>query len=373
LTAFHHHMRILLPILAVAVLASCSNDLDVNAEYKDQAVVYGLLNQRDSVHWVKINKAFLGDGSALDMALVRDSNEYALDAITYAKVFRVNDAGAVTDSFPLRDTVVTDRLPGQFYSPDQRLYYFTTPFVQFLPPNNPTSGRRMFLQQDDNYRIKLVIKGRTITATTPITNDFSINAIDQDTSGTFASRVGLVNSSGDYLNYEFNWQSRRDNKRFVVTSRFRFDEVTGTDTVRREYNSVLGTRFSANSSAFDDLFVTLNGQGFFSGLEGFVKREPTWASVDKRIFRGLDFLVSVANDDLNTYLTLTEPVSGIIEDRPTYSNIDGAFGVWGSRFTKNVIGKRLNGNTLEELKNGAFTSDLRFCSALDPGGAYSCN
>lgn len=364
---------ILLVLLAGALFSACNNDLDVNADYKDQTVVYGLLNQRDSVHWVKVNKMFLGEGNALDMALVRDSSEYPAGAITYAKVFRVNDAGAVLDSFPLRDSVVTNRQPGTFYAPVQRLFYFTTPFVQYLPPNNPTLGRRMFLQQDDNYRIKIVVNGRTITATTPVTNDFTISSIDQDTSGTFASRVGLVNSSGDYSNYEFNWTSRRDNKRFVVTYRFRYDEVTGTDTVPREYNSVLGTRIVSNSSALEDLFVTMNGQAFFSGLAGFIKRDPAWPNVNKRIFRGLDFLVSVANDDFNTYLTLTEPVSGIVEDRPVYSNIDGALGVWGSRYTKNVIGKRLNGNTLEELKNGQYTGDLRFCSALDPGGAYSCN
>lgn len=367
-------MRLLLLLFTAALVASCNNDLEINADYKDQTVVYGLLNQRDSVHWVKINKAFLGEGSAFDMALVRDSSEYPVGAISYAKVFRIDANGNAVDSFPLRDTVVTDRLPGEFYSPDQRVYYFTTSFVQYLPPNNPTLGRRMFLQQDDSYSIKLVINGRTITATTPITNDFSINAIDQDTSGTFASRVSLINTSGDYSNYEFNWQSRRDNKRFVVTSRFRFDEVTGTDTVHREYNSALGTRWASDSQGFgEDLFVTLNGQAFFSGLAGLIKRDPTWGNVDKRIFRGMDFLVSVANDDFNTYLTLTEPVTGIIEDRPAYSNIEGALGVWGSRYTKSVIGKRLNGNTLEELKNGGFTSDLRFCSALDPGGAYSCN
>ncbi len=115
-------MRRFLPLLVVAaLLQACSNDLDVNADYKDQTIVYGLLNQRDSVHWVKINKTFLGTGNALDMALVRDSSEYAVDAITYAKVFRINDAGTTTDSFPLRDTVVTDRQPGAFYSPNQRL------------------------------------------------------------------------------------------------------------------------------------------------------------------------------------------------------------------------------------------------------------
>ncbi|MBK9177086.1 MAG: DUF4249 family protein [Flavobacteriales bacterium] len=358
---------LLLIPFAVALLLACNNDLDINAEYEDRTIVYGLLNQRDSVHLVKINKAFLGEGNAFDMATVPDSNEYGDESITYAMVFRLNDSGNAIDSFPLRDTLVTNREPGSFNAPVQKLYYFTTPFVQQL------NAGRMFLQQDQSYRIRLVVKGREITATTPITNDFTISAVDQDTGGTFASRVGLVNSAGEFSNYEFNWASRRDDKRFVVQFRFRYDEVYGTDTVKMEYNQNMGSRVAANSTVFEDLFVTLNGQAFFSGLSGFVRSNPNWAAADKRIFRGMDFLVSVANDDFHTYLTLTEPVTGIIEDRPVYSNIDGALGVWGSRYTKNVIGKRLNGNSLEELANGTYTSDLRFCSALDPGGAFSCN
>jgi hypothetical protein len=97
------------------------------------------------------------------------------------------------------------------------------------------------------------------------------------------------------------------------------------------------------------------------------------AAVDKRIFRGLDFLVSVANDEFDTFLTLSEPVSGIIEDRPAYTNITGAYGIVAGRYTKNVIGKRLGANSLIELIEGPYTAQLRFCSGLDPGTSFSCN
>lgn len=354
--------------VAAMIAAGCSTDLDINADYKEITVVYGLLNQRDSVHLVKINKGFLGEGNALEMALVADSNEYGGEAITLAVVDRLDENGNFVESYDLHDTLITNREPGVFNAPEQKMFYFRTPFFTEL------NAGRMYLDQDGSYRIRLVVKGQDITSTTPITNNFPIHPVDQDTGNVQTSRVNLMNNTGtEYGTYEFNWESENDNKRFVVHYRFRYDEVRGTDTIPKSFIGLMGTRVASNSSLSEDLSATMDGQSFFSGLAGAIKTDPTWNSVNKRIFRGMDFLVSVANDDFHTYLTLTEPVSGIIEDRPDYSNLTNAFGIWGSRYTKNIVGKRINGNTLTELVEGFYTSDLNFCSALDPGGAFSCN
>ncbi len=359
--------RILFLGIAATLLSACNNDLEINDEYKDITIVYGLLNQRDSVHMVKINKAFLGEGNALDMALVQDSSEYGGEAITLAEVQRLDVSGNVVETYSLHDTTITNREPGTFYSPVQKLFYFNTPFAQQL------NTGRMFLHQDAKYRVHLQVKGNDITSTTPIVNDFPIDPVDQDTNST-ASRVNLMNAfNTGYGTYELNWKSRLDCKRFVVSFRFRYDEVTGTDTVARTFEQQMGTRVTASSSSAEDMAVTMNGEAFFSSLSSTVRSNPNWGSVTKRIFRGLDFLLTVGNDDFHTYLSLTEPVTGIIEDRPVYSNLSGALGIWGSRYTKTVRGKRLNSNTLQQLTEGQYTGDLHFCSALDPGGAYSCN
>ncbi len=360
--------QFLLTLIAAGLLAACSTDLDINAEYEEITIVYGLLNPRDSVHLVKINKAFLGEGNAYDMALVADSNEYSGEAIELAVVDRLDENGNVVETYTLWDTVITNREPGTFNAPEQKLFYFTTPFFDEL------NTGRMYLDLDGKYRIRLRVKGADITSTTPIVNDFRIDPVDQDTGNVQTSRVNLMNSQGtDYGEYEFNWTSKADCKRTVVHFRFRYDEVRGTDTIHKEYTQQIGSRVADDSQLNQDHEVRMGGASFFSGLAGTIKNEPDWASVDKRIFRGMDFLCAVANDDFHTYLTLTEPVSGIIEDRPDYSNVSGAFGIWGSRYTKNVVGKRLNGNTLTELVEGQHTGDLHFCSALDPGGAFSCN
>jgi len=356
------HRSIPFALLAASLLTACSTELDINEPYKDITIVYGLLNQKESVHFVKVNKAFLGEGNALDMALVRDSSEYSGEAISYAKVFRVNSSGAVLDSFPLLDTLVQNREPGTFYAPVQKLFYFRTDSFTTIPASN--LGTTMYLSQDDSYRLVLSVNGNTVKAETPITNDFKVDPVDQDTVANGA-RVGLRNTAGNsYSDYEFNWTSRADCKRFVVEWRLRYDEVTGTDTVARSISQKIG---SPKVSAFvnEDMAVRLAGETFYSAVESQIKSQSGWENVDRRIFRGIDFVVSVANDDLHTYLTLTEPVTGIVNDRPAYSNLENAIGVWGSRYGKITRGKRLSTQSFNELIDGNYTGDLRFCSPQD--------
>ena len=70
-------------LILPAVFAACSTELEVSAPYKDITVVYGVLSTRatdgvsdETRHYVKINKAFLGEGDALVYAQIPDSTEY---------------------------------------------------------------------------------------------------------------------------------------------------------------------------------------------------------------------------------------------------------------------------------------------------------
>src|SRR5678809_747569 len=65
-----------LAVWAVTLLPSCSTDIDLLEDYKPITVVYGLLNVSDSIQYIKINKAFLGEGNALVMAQQSDSINY---------------------------------------------------------------------------------------------------------------------------------------------------------------------------------------------------------------------------------------------------------------------------------------------------------
>ena len=60
--------KTLLTLFLLTFLASCDNDLEITSDWKDIPVVYGILNSQDSVNYVKLNKAFLGQGDVMMMA-----------------------------------------------------------------------------------------------------------------------------------------------------------------------------------------------------------------------------------------------------------------------------------------------------------------
>ena len=52
----------------LVVFSSCETDFDVNAEWDDVTIVYGLLDPNNEIQLIKINKAYLGAGDAIQMA-----------------------------------------------------------------------------------------------------------------------------------------------------------------------------------------------------------------------------------------------------------------------------------------------------------------
>lgn len=331
-----------------AILAGCSTDLDINAPYKDITVVHGLLNMRDSIQYVKINKAFLGEGDAYLYAQIQDSNEWDPGAIEYARVVRRLN-GVNMGTFPLRDTLITNREPGMFYSPEQTLYYF----ADTVRRNMPQAGiaTYMHLDQNSEYEIQLRIKGQDINATTNIVNDFSV-------AGTVVSPLTEItmHNGSEYRPYEIRWTSNRDGKRYVVEYRFNYEETIGDETFQRSFERRLGTVLSANPNNNIPMTMTLEGQEFFAAVASEVGR----TQADERRFTGLDFIISVANEEFHTYLTLSEPVSGIVQDRPSYSNVNNGYGIFAGRYVKYVLNKRFDGNTMNELKDGPLTASLGF-------------
>jgi hypothetical protein len=360
-------MRRILPLFAVVgLLAGCSTDLEVNAPYKDIPVIYGLLNQCDSIHFVRINKAYLGEGDAYQYAAIPDSNEYDPEVITKRMVYEIVNGNRV-DSFPLRDTIV-EREPGIFHT-TQRVYYFTRTTPPVVVGAEPHAFK-VYLDQNARYELYLVINGKELRAVTNIVNDFQVQSADA------SPNVGInfVNNNG-YIDYELNWTTGIDGKRTEVSYRFNYDEVRGSDTVRKSVTRRIGKVIAANPDAGNESqSLLIGGEAFFSGLAAAIPYDP---GVDKRIFTGIDFLFTVANEDFNTFLSLSEPVSGIIEDRPAWSNIAEAYGIWGSRFTKKtgkrLVLKKLNDATTNELMNGPYTADRRFCSGFHAGPPYGCN
>lgn len=350
-------MQRIASFLAICALsAACSTDLDINAPYKNITVVEGLLNMRDSINFIKINKGFLGDGDALVYAQIADSNEWNSEAFEYARVVRRRN-GQVLGTYDLRDTLVTGREPGTFHSPDQRMYYLVTDYRVI----EQISGQLvpLYLDEESDYSVELRIKGEDISSTTNIVNDFSIQAADQSTDGNQV--INLLTGS-NFSSFELNWTAGPNGKRYVADYRFNYREVrNGEIGELKTITNRMATVVRIGTTPGEEMSATIDGQRFFENIAASI--QPN-AEVERRIFLGVDFIISVANDEFHTFLTLTEPVSGIIEDRPSYSNIVNGYGIFGSRYVKQIIGKRLGASSLNYLADSDLTANLRFCSGM---------
>jgi hypothetical protein len=92
-------------LLGLLGLSSCNEKIDLLGDYQETAVVYGLLDHADSLHYIKITRAFIGPGSAVDLAQISDSSYFNQVNATVTEFI----GGVVTRTWILKDTIVTNK------------------------------------------------------------------------------------------------------------------------------------------------------------------------------------------------------------------------------------------------------------------------
>ncbi len=345
----HLPSRLLSAALVIVVLGSCNNKLDLTAPYMENTIVYALLDADSTIQYVKINKAFLGNGNALVYAQVPDSTEYT-DAQLQAEVHAVKN-GVTIATYALHDTIMTHD-PGIFAGPTHKLYYFNTPAI---PPNVP-------LDSSVTYRIDITAKGNVVSAETPIV------AAIKPTGAIYSQPLRLVATGGAYSTQQIKWNSSVNGKRYEISYRFNWDEVTPTDTLHKSFVQPLGTFVSNSTAGNESMSADMDGEAFFRTVGLKVGNNP---AVTQRIFRGVDIIWAVSGNDLHTYLQLNSPISSIVEDRPSFTNVTNGYGLFTTRRFRE-LNKSLDASTVPELVQGQYTGGLLFCV---PGSSppYGCN
>src|SRR6478672_336792 len=86
-----------LAFLTLAVLlSSCSTDFDIAADYEEVMLVYGILDAREPVQYVRVQRGFLDkERSALDFSSNPDSIFYPVEQLE-VKLVRISDNRTVT-------------------------------------------------------------------------------------------------------------------------------------------------------------------------------------------------------------------------------------------------------------------------------------
>lgn len=329
-------MKKFIGITAVAFLFSmCSTEIELLEDWKETCIVYGLLDQTQPKQYVRIQKAFLGPDNAMNMAQQYDSINYinTLD-VKIEQIFN----GTVINVYTLTPDTFYNKQSGDFFSPMQVIYSFDTP-----------SGLL------DNCSYHLVINnsrtGNVCDATTNIVEDFSITS-PQGPSISFikpnqATRV------------EVKWGGAPSARLYQLAMYFHYFEtdINNVTTGKTTPAWIIGEVETTTSTANSTQSIKFDPDAFYR----FVALQvPQDNNVIKRESAFVEFVVYACGEQLNSYMEINGPSSGLAQERPVYTNINNGLGVFSGRTVAIKSPLVLTNQSLDSLSYGNFTCPLKF-------------
>jgi hypothetical protein len=345
-----------LALILFSSILSCKTDFELNAPYKVIPVVYGLLDQSIDTQYVKINKSFLGDGNNVDYAAINDCT-------LFDSLIAVIEAFDISNNLMRQDTLkeiwVSGIDSGIFYEGQQKLYYFTT-------LNNP-------LNEEYEYHLKVNVPSRNLNfdATTSLVSGGS-SAYDLF---NYTWVAGITNSEGigfvqdadlstqDFTQPFVKWFETPNGERYELSLRFFYEEHMQDSTiVSKHVDWSLGTKKSIDANGSGEFEKLISGASFFEMIAGNLNGYSLESQVVKRTFpdKPIEFILTVANEELNTYMEVNEPLSGIVTERPVFTNINNGIGIFASKYQCSWLFEIQDG-TILELCLGSKTAQYKFC------------
>jgi hypothetical protein len=335
--------------IIILIIVSCETDFDTIADYEDISVVYGMLDQKDSVVYLKINKAFLGEGNSLIYAQEADSSSYPYQLDV--KIEEYNETGQFVRMFEFDTAAVYNKEPGTFYYPEQIIYkskpfsYYEIKYT-FNIFGDTLSFEKYWLNDESIYKLIISnpVTGEQITSETNLVQDFDI------------TRPG-VNQFIKFTNdpeaqTEFRWDVAENGGKNEVNVIFNYGEVNINnvqDTLKKYVVLFSGTRYTKPSD--NELSLFYSDEDFFQTcLNRIPYTDGTEKDIKERYSGTVEIFVAVANEEFTLYLQVYEPSSSIVQERPRYTNIENGTGIFASRYQKSKS-KRIHTETVTELSN----------------------
>lgn len=325
--------NILIIFSALAVLfTACETDFNVNAAWEETIVVYGLLDASTDTQYIRINKAYLGEEDAIRMAQYPDSinfNPSSLDVIIYK--LESNDTTDIVQldtMLIIKDSLDVNGNPGLFSIENNIIYSAVFPSAFF------TSG--------NNYAISIrnLDSGNKVWATTEVISDFSFVNTNLLINYPFGFYNPNLPDTSRVLSKTIEWNKSVNGTIYQLDLIFNYLE-----------NGILKSLVWSQPLEYSEggpiMQSKLEGEKFFNFLSQNLIPDVNVI----RQFTHLDLVMTVGTENLETYIKVNEPITGISQQRPSFTNINNGIGIFSSRFTHIVNNLDLSDDTKDYLIN----------------------
>lgn len=329
----------ILLVIMLLVVGSCDNDIDVNAPWEENTIAYGLLDRTDTIHYIKINKAYLNENrNAREIAANNPDSIYHDQKID--PKLQVLSNGVVQQTYELVKDTLQNKEPGLFSYPDHIMYRNKTPFIP-----NP----------DFEYRLKIdsLNQEEAVTAKTSVVG---IPALISPIIPPPPKEQVAKPSLGVTEEVSFLWQVP-DNARFLAMDLNTVYYETNTETGVSRHDTIDWVVFRFLRTSGRQERYQFKSADYFRLLQNEIEADPNFIRPVDSV--KLEIVISAGADALYQYYRVNRPSISIVQKSPDYTNINNGQGLFSSKTTFTYPG-RLSEETKDSFVNGRFTKNLNF-------------
>lgn len=342
------------------IFLSCETDFETNAEWKDISVVYGLLDQRDSVQYLKINKAFLGEGDALMFAKEEDSINYPFPLNVWIEEWDEDGNKIQTIEFDTTTTYKPEDPNAVFTTGAQRVYKgvptnhgeYGKPYeIRFIiqPPNDTIGYEKIWLNDKSTYKlfIQYPDSSKLITSATYLIQHFKITKPISLLFGEF-----IKFATNPAYPTQFSWEKApNDNDKFKYEFQmiFHYTELKNGNLEEKKLVLASGEVYSTQGSSELSFYYSENNF-YTTCYYGIPYADPAEeAQVSVRYTGKIEVFVAAAAGEFNLFMQVYEPSTSIVQEKPPYTNIENGIGIFSARYYSNV-NKKLHPESVANLQ-----------------------
>lgn len=325
---------------------ACTTEIDLTAPYKDITIVYGLLDSKKDTQWVRVNKAYLGEGDALMFAQISDSLYYD-SAFVYLLSYQ---NGNKVDSIVLNKIIDPFPKDSGIFANNINILYYTTSTL--------TTNKiyKLF--------VRIPSKDKTVSSWTSLVKNLLMSyPSSPSTILTFEDITGVNPDPTTTI----KWLKDDSTYAYQLAFRFNYYEWLGTDTANKTLKNFVKTfplfKPDATNIVGNEIYHGIQKSQFYGAIATYVLPNPTGTPSNQmkaRKFHSLDFIVYQAGRELYNYMTINAPSLSIVQKVTDYTNIYNGLGLFSSRSKGGLDGIKLNTRTQDSIKWGQYTGNLNF-------------
>lgn len=354
-------------------LFSCKNELDINAEPKETAVVYGVIDPNSNAQYLRVNKTYLVKSNAVDAA----KNGQLMTNVANIKVTLYTlEKGDKKDMylFTLDSTFIKN--PGLFYTEPNIIFKANT--------NNPKitfTENTDFLVVIENTQTNYKAQAKThavLESSFGRNNPNSFNTLLSPKAYT----LNLFNAmSGTYSNLSVEFKPGKNSRIVFPYVRFYWHEKTNNQISAAKFlDYPFPYQRIDGSNEQQDIKLAWSCEEFYRYLGERIQKTNSI----KRFVDSVSIVIEAGNDDFDTFYSVSNTSTNTTLEKPSFTNVSNGLGIVSAKCTNitkhknyynypsdvrpfyldpatnSISAGGLTAASLKELATGKYTSQLRF-------------